>query len=118
MEYFSYLVKLFRIIILGYRIGKGKGYADLEFAILTHMKAVNSNTVVVTTIHDSQLYDSIPSALFGPHDVPVDIIVTPTEVIRVEKRLPRPAGVFWDLVSQRRLDLMPVLKALREIDQK
>lgn len=101
----------------GYRIGKGKGYADLEFAILTHMKAVHSETLVVTTIHDSQLYDSIPSALFGPHDVPVDIIVTPTEVIRVEKRLPKPTGVFWNLVSQRRLDLMPVLKALREIDQ-
>lgn len=39
----------------GYRIGKGKGYADLEFAILMEMKAITEETVIVTTVHDSQV---------------------------------------------------------------
>lgn len=39
----------------GYRIGKGRGYADLEFAILLEMGAVNDKTIVVTTVHDSQV---------------------------------------------------------------
>lgn len=39
----------------GYRIGKGKGYADLEFGILREMGAVNDETVIVTVVHDSQV---------------------------------------------------------------
>jgi 5-formyltetrahydrofolate cyclo-ligase len=39
----------------GYRIGKGKGYADLEYAILKEMKAVDDDTTIVTTVHDSQV---------------------------------------------------------------
>lgn len=39
----------------GYRIGKGKGYADLEFAVLLEMMAVTQETVVVTIVHDSQV---------------------------------------------------------------
>lgn len=39
----------------GYRIGKGRGYADLEFGILLEMGAVNEKTLVVTTVHDSQV---------------------------------------------------------------
>lgn len=39
----------------GYRIGKGKGYADLEFALLLDMKAITDNTVVVTVVHDCQV---------------------------------------------------------------
>lgn len=39
----------------GQRIGKGRGYADLEYAILTELKAVNSETVIVTNVEDSQV---------------------------------------------------------------
>lgn len=48
------------------------------------------------------------------YDVPVDIILTPTQVIRIEKRLPRPPGIVWNLLSSRRVNLMPVLQALKE----
>jgi 5-formyltetrahydrofolate cyclo-ligase len=41
--------------ITGYRIGKGKGYADLEFAMMMKMEAVNQNTTIVTTVHDCQV---------------------------------------------------------------
>lgn len=105
-------------VFSGYRIGKGKGFADLEFGILSQMKAVNQDTIVVTTVHDTQVFDRLPAELFQAYDVPVDIIVTPTQVIHVEKRLPKPNGIIWNILSQRRIDLMPVLKALREIDEK
>lgn len=39
----------------GYRIGKGRGYADLEFGILQEMKAVTEATVIVTLVHDCQV---------------------------------------------------------------
>lgn len=64
------------------------------------------------------MLDSLPSQLFTSYDVPVDIIVTPTEVIRVAKRLPRPTGIQWNLLSQRRLEIIPVLKAIKEHEEK
>ncbi|XP_063237291.1 methenyltetrahydrofolate synthase domain-containing protein [Bacillus rossius redtenbacheri] len=97
----------------GYRIGKGKGYADLEFALMMKMGAVTQDTIVATTVHDCQVMD-LPPELFKEHDVPVDFIVTPTQVIEVTPRLPKPRGVIWSLLSGRRLAEMPVLQALRE----
>jgi 5-formyltetrahydrofolate cyclo-ligase len=45
------------------------------------MKAIDEHTPVVTAIHDCQLLeeDIDPSKMLE-HDVPVDIIVTPTQV--------------------------------------
>lgn len=65
-----------------------------------------------------QVSDTLPTALFQKFDVPVDIIVTPTEVIRVAKRLPRPTGLFWELLSERRLKIVPVLQIIKENEEK
>ncbi|XP_060806954.1 methenyltetrahydrofolate synthase domain-containing protein isoform X2 [Amyelois transitella] len=100
----------------GYRIGKGRGYGDLEFGLMMHMKAIKPNTIVVTTVHDCQVFDTLPAELFGPHDVPIDIIVTPTEVIETQRMSQRPVGILWHLLSNRRLQLMPVLGQLRDIE--
>jgi 5-formyltetrahydrofolate cyclo-ligase len=65
----------------GRRIGKGEGFADLEFAMgASHHGAVSADTVVITTVHDIQVFDELPPKLFEAHDLPVDVIVTPTEV--------------------------------------
>ena len=41
----------------GRRIGKGEGFADLEFAMgATHHHAVGPDTLVVTTVHDVQVF--------------------------------------------------------------
>ena len=53
---------------------------------------------------------------FGPltqHDVPVDIIVTPTRIIRVPNRLPKPSGIFWELLSPQKLGQIRVLQELK-----
>lgn len=65
-----------------------------------------------------QIYDELPEELFKKYDLPLDIIVTPSEVIRVSKRLPRPTGLDWSLLSQRRVNLIPALNALKERDEK
>jgi 5-formyltetrahydrofolate cyclo-ligase len=50
------------------------------------MGAIDDNTPVVTTIHDCQLLEEeIDPAQMLEHDVPVDIIVTPTQVLRARQ---------------------------------
>ncbi|XP_055697000.1 methenyltetrahydrofolate synthase domain-containing protein [Phlebotomus papatasi] len=101
----------------GRRIGKGNGYVDLDFALLVHCGVITNDTLIVTTVHDAQVSDSLPGDLFKSYDVPVDMIVTPTEVIRVAKRLKRPQGIEWQLLSQRRLGIVPVLKVIKEKEE-
>lgn len=100
----------------GHRIGKGRGYGDLEFGLIMHMKAIKPDTIVATTVHDCQVFDTLPAELFGPHDVPIDLIVTPTQVIPTQRMCQRPSGILWHLLSNRRLELMPILGQLREIE--
>ncbi|KAH8247838.1 hypothetical protein KR038_010544 [Drosophila bunnanda] len=102
----------------GYRIGRGNGFADLDIGLLIELGAITPQTVIATIVHDLQVVDSLPVELFQKYDTPVDIIVTPTEVIRVAKRLPRPNGVFWELLSERRLKILPVLQQLKERQEK
>ncbi|HZT06176.1 MAG TPA: 5-formyltetrahydrofolate cyclo-ligase [Chloroflexota bacterium] len=94
----------------GARVGKGEGYAELEYATLRTLGRVGPNVPIATTVHDAQIVDSVP---IEPFDVPVDLIVTPTRVIRCEPRLPKPSGVLWEYLSDRRLEEMPVLQELR-----
>lgn len=98
----------------GYRIGRGNGFADQDIGLLTEIGSITPDTVIVTMVHDLQVVDSLPNELFQKYDTPVDLIVTPTEVIHVSKRLPRPAGIFWELLSERRLKIVPVLQVLKE----
>ena len=49
----------------GYRIGKGEGYADLEYAMARGAGAVSEDTVVVTTVHDDQARNGGWGRLFG-----------------------------------------------------
>jgi len=65
----------------GGRLGKGTGYSDQEYAILKDSDGLAPGIVVVTTVHDVQIVEGIPTEEW---DVPVDVIVTPTRVIRVK----------------------------------
>lgn len=103
---------------LGYRIGKGEGFADLEFAVLMRMGAIDENTTVVTTVHDCQIVDDLPASLFEKFDVPVDIILTPTQTIVVKDKLKKPSGIFWDMLTPRRVKSMRILQQLQQMDEK
>lgn len=39
----------------GFRIGKGEGYADMEYGMMASMGAVSDSSVVVTIVHDCQV---------------------------------------------------------------
>ncbi|XP_043681076.1 methenyltetrahydrofolate synthase domain-containing protein [Vespula pensylvanica] len=102
----------------GYRLGKGEGFADLEFAMMVRMGAITENTKVITTVHDCQIVDDLPSQLFKEHDVPVDIIITPTQTIIVQQKVKKYSGIIWEMLSERKLATMPVLRQLKEMDEK
>ena len=104
----------------GARVGKGEGFAELEWGILSLQGNLDAaNTLVVTTVHDEQVVNDIPAGSLTKHDVPVDIIVTPTKIIRVPNRAPKPSGVFWDLLSPQKLAQIRVLQQLkREIEER
>lgn len=40
----------------GYRIGRGNGYVDLDFGILVQLGVVTDKTIIVTTVHDLQVF--------------------------------------------------------------
>jgi len=95
----------------GARVGKGGGYSDLEFALAREAGVVDARTTVLTTVHRLQvLTDDIPMT---PHDVPVDVVVTPERVIRTRTALSKPRGIRWDELSADQLDAMPILLRLR-----
>ena len=100
----------------GARVGKGEGFAELEWGILSLMGNLDAaSTIVVTTVHDCQVVDDMPGGALTKHDVPVDVIVTPTRVIRVgEGRAPKPSGVYWDLLSPQKLAQIRVLQTLKQ----
>jgi len=95
----------------GARLGKGGGYSDLEFALAAQRGAVDDATLVVTTVHDAQVVrGGIPMT---PHDVPLDVVATPTRLIRTRRAFPRPAGIRWEDLSAAQIAAMPPLAALR-----
>ncbi|MEM2872745.1 MAG: 5-formyltetrahydrofolate cyclo-ligase [Nitrososphaerales archaeon] len=65
----------------GYRLGKGKGFGDREISLAEDI--AKKSITVVTTIHDIQIVDFVPRE---EHDKKVDIIVTPTRIIRISSK--------------------------------
>lgn len=103
--------------ITGARIGKGKGYADLEYAIMSQMGCVSSKTVVMTTCHESQLVNDIPNYIMEAHDLPVDIIVTPKRYIYTKRSFERPTRVDWDRLDPDMLISIPVLQEFKRLEE-
>lgn len=95
----------------GARVGKGEGYAELEYAILKTIAAIDDEVPIATTVHEVQLVDKIPTE---DHDVPLDIIVTPKRVIRTKTRLKKPKGIIWDKITDEMLSKMPILRELKK----
>jgi 5-formyltetrahydrofolate cyclo-ligase len=94
----------------GDRIGKGEGYSDLEYAILLELGLLDHETPVATTVHERQ-------TVAGPvgteaHDVTMDIVATPERTVRIDDAY-KPAGLDWDLLSDERIEEIPVLERFR-----
>jgi len=98
----------------GARLGKGGGFADLEFALAAAAGLIGPATLVATTVHELQVRPAgaIPTAA---HDAPVDLVVTPERVIDCRpRRGPRPTdGIRWAELTDEKIAAIPLLAALR-----
>jgi 5-formyltetrahydrofolate cyclo-ligase len=79
------------VSINGARVGKGEGFAELEYGLLRWMGALDDSTPVITAVRDEQLVE-IDASRMLEHDVPVDIIVTPTQASAAGRSTARVGG--------------------------
>jgi 5-formyltetrahydrofolate cyclo-ligase len=98
----------------GARLGKGGGFADLEFALAAAAGLIGPHTVSVTTVHELQVCAAGTIPVTG-HDVPVDLIITPGRVIDCRPRhRPRTApGICWEDLTEEKIAAIPLLAAQR-----
>jgi 5-formyltetrahydrofolate cyclo-ligase len=98
----------------GARLGKGGGFSDLEYALAWEAGLIGPATAVATTVHDCQVLEDGRIPLTS-HDFRLDLVVTPTEVIRCRNRSgrnPRP-GIRWDELTSEKIEAIPLLARLR-----
>lgn len=98
----------------GARLGKGGGFADLEFALASAAGLIGPRTVTVTTVHEIQVQP--PGAIpLTAHDVPIDVVITPERVIDCRSASARrpSAGIAWDDLTEEKIAAIPLLSALR-----
>ena len=94
----------------GVRIGKGGGFADLEYGLAVAAGIVQPGTPVVSTVHPMQVLDEdLPMT---HHDVPLNYVVTPEEIITCPGGLPLPKGIYWEDLDRRKINQIPLLKKL------
>lgn len=95
----------------GIRFGKGHGYFDLEWAMLSEIGLGTATSEIVDIVHDCQYVDE---HLTGePHDVPVDWIVTPTRTLHVDGLHREPGRVLWDMLVGTEHEHLPPIEDLR-----
>jgi 5-formyltetrahydrofolate cyclo-ligase len=94
----------------GARVGKGGGYSDLEYAMLSEAGKIDRRTVIGTTVHPIQIVRE--NLMVTGHDIPVDLIATPTAVIDVEGEYKRPQGILWDHLQPPQIHEIPVLERM------
>jgi 5-formyltetrahydrofolate cyclo-ligase len=97
----------------GARLGKGGGFADLEFALAAAAGLIGPETVVATTVHELQVREpgTIPVT---EHDVPLDLIATPGRLIdgRRRRRQRPDGGIRWEELTEAKIAAIPLLAAL------
>ncbi|HMH94326.1 MAG TPA: 5-formyltetrahydrofolate cyclo-ligase [Streptosporangiaceae bacterium] len=97
----------------GARLGKGGGFADLEYALAAAAGLIGPRTVAVTTVHELQVRPAGTIPVTG-HDVPLDFIVTPERVIACRRGERRPVpGICWADLTEDKIAAIPLLTAQR-----
>ena len=92
----------------GARLGKGGGFSDLEFALLSEAGRIDRRTVIATTVHPIQILRE--NLLMTGHDIPVNLVATPRAVVEVDGAYKRPTGILWDHLQPPQIHEIPVLE--------
>jgi 5-formyltetrahydrofolate cyclo-ligase len=101
------------VSINGIRFGKGHGYFDLEWAMLSEIGLTSADSVIIDIVHDDQVVDEV---LTGErHDVPMDWIVTPERAIHIPQPNRAPGMVFWEMIPGTEHEMLPPIVELRAL---
>ena len=96
----------------GGRTGKGAGFADLELGIFRELGKVDAETVIVTTVHSSQIVADARVPIEA-HDSALHAIATEADLIVIDGARRQPSGVDWERVKPDQFASIPFLAALR-----
>lgn len=100
------------VTLAGVRLGKGHGYFDLEWALLSEVGRVDETSQIVDVVHDFQVVDVDVDG--EEHDVPVDWIITPSRTIATHRAQRMRGRVYWALLAGTELEsIPPVLELAR-----
>ena len=92
----------------GARVGKGGGFSDLEYGLLVEAGRVGPRTPIATTVHPVQI---LPEAIeMRPHDIAVDVVVTPDGVMTLRPTFPRPRGLYREALDPEKIAEVPVIE--------
>ena len=97
----------------GVRFGKGHGYFDFEWAILSELGLTDSSSVVADVVHDCQFVNEVMPA--ERHDVVVDWVITPTQKIHIDQSSRQRGRVFWEMVPGTEFAELSIVAELRDI---
>ena len=94
----------------GARVGKGGGFSDLEYGLLSQSGKIDRRTVSATTAHPIQvLRENLPMT---GHDIPVDLVATPEALVEAHGTHRRPRGILRDDLQPAQIRQIPVLERL------
>ena len=95
----------------GIRFGKGHGYFDLEYAMLSTVGLCDEKTAIVGAGHDVQVVDV--DVTVEDYDTAIDYIVTPTRLIETRHEYPRPSkGINWSRLAPGMREQIPPIQEL------
>jgi 5-formyltetrahydrofolate cyclo-ligase len=97
----------------GVRFGKGHGYFDFEWAVLSELGLTDSSSVVADVVHDCQFVNEVMPA--EKHDVVVDWVITPTQEIHIDQSSRQRGRVFWEMVPGTEFAELSIVAELRDI---
>ncbi len=83
----------------------------MEYGVLREIGSVKEGTPIFTTMHDVQILAEAPRE---PYDLIVDVIITPTKIIRVKRTYELPKGIIWGKLSADKIREIPILAELRK----
>jgi 5-formyltetrahydrofolate cyclo-ligase len=92
----------------GFRCGKGTGYADLGYAIMSQAGLCEPSTPIATTVHPIQIVDHVPETA---NDIPVDFIITAEKIIKTSHPPRKKMFVMPEILTPELREL-PILREL------
>jgi 5-formyltetrahydrofolate cyclo-ligase len=92
----------------GLRFGKGHGFFDLEWGLLSEIRAVGKETKTIAVVHECQVLDE---ELVGEDwDTGCDFVVTNQRIIEIGGASKPSCGILWDRLEK---DMMEYIEPLK-----